>query len=166
VRKFLRTLRLDETDPRVFEVAAEAGEWAVSGAFAFAGLTMEGLSGKRKQAFANGFLGLASFGRSTFATVGEADAAAVTAMERALALHLVAAFGAPDEAAATVAAREELAFVEELCRDVPINTVFAVRRVLAETGEIREEFRRIAPPDGMPRHARVWTIEDEAGDPR
>ena len=33
--KLLRTIRLDPSDTFVFEQAAEPGEWAVSGAFAF-----------------------------------------------------------------------------------------------------------------------------------
>ena len=33
--KLLRTIRLDVSDTFVFEKAADPGEWAVSGAFAF-----------------------------------------------------------------------------------------------------------------------------------
>ena len=43
--KFLRTIRFDASDDRVFARAAAAGEWAVSGAFAFA----EELAEKRRQ---------------------------------------------------------------------------------------------------------------------
>src|SRR5262245_3275662 len=35
--KLLRTIRLDPSDTFVFDKAAEPGEWAVSGGFAFAG---------------------------------------------------------------------------------------------------------------------------------
>ncbi|MGD9830923.1 MAG: DUF6505 family protein, partial [Hyphomicrobiaceae bacterium] len=70
--KLLRTIRFDRSDERVYEVAAAESEWAVSGAFAFAGVEREALVGKVRQAFANGFLGLPSFGRSTFAVVAEA----------------------------------------------------------------------------------------------
>ncbi|MGH6905252.1 MAG: DUF6505 family protein, partial [Geminicoccaceae bacterium] len=34
--RFPRTIRFDASDESVFECAAAAGEWAVSGAFAFA----------------------------------------------------------------------------------------------------------------------------------
>jgi hypothetical protein len=34
--KLLRTIQLDASDSFIFEMAAEPGEWAVSGAFAFA----------------------------------------------------------------------------------------------------------------------------------
>lgn len=161
--KLLRTLRFDGTDPRVFDTAAEPGEWACSGAFAFADLDAPP-AGKAKQAFANGFLGLTSFGRSTFSTVGEVTKAERDAAEAALAAHFIAAFGAPSEDAALAAAREEIDFVADLCREVPLNTVFSIRRVFDPLGRIKEEFRQITPPSGEPAHARVWTIERDETD--
>jgi hypothetical protein len=161
--KLLRTIRFDGTDPRVFDVAAEPGEWACSGAFAFAHLGVPP-TGKVKQAFANGFLGLASFGRSTFASVGEATPGEHETAVQALAAHLFAFFGAPTAEDAVTAAREELAFVADLCRDVPLNTVFTVRRLFDARGALKEEFRQITPPSGEPAHARVWTIERDETD--
>jgi Family of unknown function (DUF6505) len=163
--KALRTIRFDDTDTRVFAHAADAGEWAVSGAFAFPGDTP--LTGKTKQAFANGFLGLTSFGYSTFATVGEMTASELATVEQALAQYLVDTYGAPSAAAALAAAREEIAFAADLCQDVPINTVFTVRRVQTEISgkhDMKEEFRTIKPPNGEPAHARVWTIERDDTD--
>jgi len=159
--KMLKTIRFDASDERVYELAAAPEEWAVSGAFAFAGLPGEALVGKTRQAFANGFLGLTSFGRSTFATVGEATAADLEAIEYALALHLVAQHGAPQLEAALPAAKEEVRFVLDLCRDAPINTVFTVRRTRDAQGQIKEEFRTIRPPTGEPLHAKVWTVVDD-----
>jgi hypothetical protein len=159
--KLLKTIRFDASDERVYELAAAPEEWAVSGAFAFAALPGEALVGKARQAFANGFLGLASFGRSTFATVGEASPADLEAIERALALHLVARHGAPGLEAALPAAKEEVRFVLDLCRDVAINTVFTVRRTRDAQGEIKEEFRTVRPPTGEPLHAKVWTVVDD-----
>jgi Family of unknown function (DUF6505) len=162
--KLLRTIRFDDSDERVFASAATGGEWAVSGAFAFAHLDPELIVGKTKQAFANGFLGLTTFGRSTFATVGEATDQVAADLELVLAEHFVAAYGAPDLAAARDAARAELTFVASLCVDVAINTVFTVRRVIDERGAIKEEFRTIKPPSGEPAHARVWTVERDDND--
>jgi hypothetical protein len=159
--KLLRTIRFDASDERVFELAAAPEEWAVSGAFAFAGLEPAAVAGKARQAFANGFLGLASFGRSTFATVAEATPADLEAVAQLLAEHFVVAHGAPDEAAALPAAEEEARFVLDLCRDAPINTVFTVRRTWDADGRIKEEFRTIRPPTGEPLHARIWTVVDE-----
>jgi uncharacterized protein DUF6505 len=159
--KLLKTVRFDASDERVFELAAAPEEWAVSGAFAFAGLSAETIAGKARQAFANGFLGLASFGRSTFATVAEATPDELAAIEDALARHLVTAYGAPDLEAARPAAKEEAAFVLDLCREAPINTVFTVRRSWDPTGQIKEELRTIRPPAGEPLHAKVWTVVDD-----
>jgi hypothetical protein len=159
--KLLRTIRFDDSDERVFELAAAPEEWAVPGAFAFARLGADTMAGKTRQAFANGFLGLASFGRSTFAVVAEATPADMEAIEEILTEHFIAAYGAPGLEAASLAAREETRFVRELCSDAPINTVFTVRRTWDSAGEIKEEFRIIRPPAGEPPHAKVWTAVDD-----
>ena len=44
-----RVIRLDESDLNVFEHAAEVGEWAISGAFAYSNWTEADLTGKRRQ---------------------------------------------------------------------------------------------------------------------
>ncbi len=159
--KLLRTIRFDSSDERVFEAAAGPDEWAVSGVFAFTHLAPGEATGKTKQAFANGFLGVASFGRSTFATVSEADQSAVDEVAFRLARHFVEVYGAPDTDAAWPAAQEEVSFVLSLCRDAPINTVFTVRRFFDADGQIKEEFRTIKPPTDEPLHARIWTVEPE-----
>lgn len=159
--KLLRTIRFDASDARVFELAAAPGEWAVSGAFAFAGRGAGAITGKARQAFANGFLGLTSFGRSTFATVTEATPRDLDHIEQRLAEHFVSAHAAPGLEAALPAAREEAAFVIELCRDAAINTVFAVRRTWDAGGHIKEEFRTVRPPASEPPHARIWTVVDD-----
>ena len=51
--RLLRTIRFDATDEFVFEQAAGPDEWAVSGAFAFAHLSVDDIKGKTRQAFAN-----------------------------------------------------------------------------------------------------------------
>ncbi len=159
--KLLKTIRFDQTDERVFERAAAEGEWAVSGAFAFSGLDEAALIGKRRQAFVNGFLGLTSFGRATFAVVASMSEDEAGASEEALAQHLLAHYGAPDEGAARDAAREEIGFVAELVAEARINTVFTVFRRLDADGNIREAFRTIEPPGAAPRHTRIWDVVDD-----
>lgn len=159
--KFLSTIRFDASDEHVYERAAEQGEWAVSGAFAFAGLERGALTGKARQAFANGFLGLESFGRSTFASVAEMSEEERIRVERTLARHLVSDYGAPDEETALSAAREEIDFVADLCAESLINTVFTVRRHFDEDGGIREEFRTIQAPSSQPMHSRIWNVVDD-----
>lgn len=161
--KFLTTIRFDMSDDNVFDHAAPPNEWAVSGAFAFAGCDPDSLKGKPRQAFANAFLGIGSYGRSTFASVAEITDRELADVETALAAHFVAEYGAPDAEAALPAAREETAFVRDLCRESLINTVFTVRRAFDQDGQIREEFRTIQAPSGQVMHSRIWdVVEDDA----
>jgi Family of unknown function (DUF6505) len=130
--KLLKTIRFDASDERVFDLAAAPEEWAVSGAFAFTGTAPNSLTG-----IANGFLGLPSLGRSTFTTVADATAADIGQIEQVLTGHFISACLASDEAAARFAAAEETSLVRELCRDVPINAVFTVRRTGMRRGRSR-----------------------------
>jgi len=157
---FPRTIRIDASDLNAFEQAAEPGEWAISGTFAFAADDPEQLTGKRRQAFRNGFLGTASFGWSTLAvvaTIGEADYEAVVAR---LAGHLAAEYGAPDAAAALAAAREEAKFAASLCEH-PVNTVLTIERALTDEG-IVETFRTVDTDGELP--AGAWRVEDASDD--
>jgi hypothetical protein len=136
-----RTIRLDPSDTLIYDPAAEPGEWAVPGAFEFWDEDPAAMSGKRRQAFRGGFLGLGSLGWSTLVEVAEAGPEQRDAVVGALAAHLRARHGAPDEAAARAAAEEEIAFAESLC-DHPPGTVLALSRA-EEGGEIRERFRTL-----------------------
>lgn len=143
--KLPRAIRLDPSDSFVFRHAAEPGEWLVTGSFLFGQTDPAALDPKGKAAFRSGFLGVASFGWSTLAVV-----TAATEVEREdaiaqLAERLVEKLGAPDLAAARVAASEELAFAASLC-DHPPQTLLALHRTL-EDGEIRERFRTLTPRD-------------------
>jgi hypothetical protein len=144
--RLLRTIRLDASDSFVFERAAEPGEWAVSGAFAFAHSDPANLAGKARVAFRAGFLGLGSLGRSTLAQIVEANEEDRRAVIELLAAHLVRHFGAPDLATARLAAEEETAFAESLCDHSP-GVLIAVSRS-HENGTIRETFRTLRPRDG------------------
>ena len=141
---FPATIRLDDSDTMVFERAAEPGEWAIPGSFVFAGLDPGSLTGKRRQAFASGFLGLASFGWSTLVTVAEMREAEYATLANSLAAHFVARYGAPDIATALPAARQELEFAVSLCEH-PADTVIAIERHVEPDG-IRERFRVVRQP--------------------
>jgi len=160
--KLLRTIRLDPTDTLVFDQAAEPGEWAISGAFMFAGGDPAALSGKSRAAFRGGLLGVQSFGWSTLAEV-----VAVSDYDRKLCLEMLVnqfcdQLGAPNVASASKAAEEELAFAASLCVHEP-GVLIAVQRTF-EDGEIRETFRSLKPRDDqMP--MRVFSfveVDDEA----
>ena len=159
--KLLRTIRLDASDSFVFERAAEPGEWAVSGAFAFADCDPAELRGKARTAFRAGFLGLQSLGRSTLAQIVEASDPDYGAVVDLLAAQLVAHFGAPDLAAARLAAAEELGFVASLC-DQPPGVLVAVTRS-HENGTIREAFRTLRPRDGAG-HTRAFEFLEVVGE--
>jgi len=141
-----RTLRFDESDSRVFEHAAEGGEWAVSGAFAFADWTEADLTGRRRQAFANGWLSLGSFGHATFVAVAPVTEAEYDQLAMRLAAHFVHRYGAPGLDAALPVARGELDHMAELCAGHRTNTLPAVARTLREEG-VHEAFRIIPPTD-------------------
>lgn len=162
--KLLRTIRLDASDSFVFEKAAEPGEWAVSGAFAFARRNPAELQGKARTAFRAGFLGVESLGRSTLAQIVETHEKDRETVVELLAQQLVRRFGAPDLATARLAAEEETGFVASLC-DHPPGVLIAVTRHY-EDGAIREEFRTLRPRGGEG-HARAFdflevTDEDDA----
>ena len=151
--KLLRTIRFDATDEKVFARAAGPDELAVPCAFLFADDTPETLTGKRRQAFRNGFLGLESFGFATFACVAEVRESEHARAVELLAYRLFAELGAPDLEVARAAATGEVEFAAGLCAH-PVNTVIAVERELGEDG-IVERFR-IVPAPREKDHARVW----------
>ncbi len=160
--RFLRVVRFDASDDHVFDATAQPGELAVSGAFEFSDIAEEALTGKLGQAFSNGFLGLTSFGRATFATVSDITPLEYEQMIEGLSQHFIDAYGAPDVKAANDAAREEALFVEDLCKDNLLNTIFSVSRALDE-GKIHEEFRIIKPhSDGI--HTRIWNVIEDEGE--
>ena len=159
--KLLRTIRLDQSDTFVFDPAAEPGEWAVSGAFAFWQRDPAGLQGKARSAFRSGFLGVQSLGWSTLVQIVAATEEDRAAVVNQLARQLVAQFGAPDEAAAGAAAEDEIAFVESLCSE-PQDTLIAVHRSF-ENGQVHEQFRTLRPRAGA-KPARAFSFFDVEGE--
>jgi hypothetical protein len=159
--KLLRTIRADASDTFVFERAAEPGEWAVSGAFAFARANQEALERKARAAFRSGFLGVSSLGWSTLAEIVEASEEDRLQATDILATQLLAHFGAPDLASAHLAAEEEIAFAASLC-NYPTGTLAAVSRS-TENGSIREVFRALGPRAGSG-PTRVFDVVEEVGD--
>ena len=164
--KLIRTIRLDPSDTFVFDRAAEPGEWAVSGAFAFWNADTAKLEGKARSAFRSGFLGVESLGWSTLVQIVEATDADRAALAERLARQLVEHFGAPDIAAGRAAAEEEVAFVASLCNH-PADTLVAVHRVV-EDRDVREAFRSLHPR-GDKKPMRAFSFlevegEEEPGD--
>jgi hypothetical protein len=162
--KLLRTIRLDVSDAFLFPSAAEAGEWAVSGAFLFTELDVAALQGQDLAAFRGGFLGVPSLGWSTLAQIVE-----VSVEDRATAIDLLAhrfveRLGAPDHQTALQAATEEIDFAMSLC-DHPAGTLVAVDR-RDENGAIREAFRTLRPRDDFQQWPVISLIDDASENER
>ena len=141
-----RAIHFDESDTLVFHNPARTGEWAVSGGFEFSNWGQGDLTGKARQAFANGWLGLETFGRVTFVAVTKVEETEYDALVDLLAQHFVDIYGAPSLEAARPVARDEMDHMVELCEGHDPNTLLSVARELSEAG-VTEAFRVIESPD-------------------
>jgi hypothetical protein len=157
-RRLPRAIRLDASDAHVFAAAAEPGEWAIPGSFAFAGQDPTVLKGKEQIAFKSAWLGLTSFGFTTLVEIAEVPEAEFFAAVERLARHLEAHYGAPDFGAALAAARQELDDAAGLCEH-KLGTLLALERVPDAAGFV-ERFRVIQPSRAKD-HARIWDIVED-----
>ncbi|MBT3333153.1 MAG: hypothetical protein HOK21_25235 [Rhodospirillaceae bacterium] len=153
--KFPQTIQLDASDQYIFDNVAQPGEWAVSGAFAFAGDDVDpnALDGADEIAFATAFMGCDSFGWSTVVVVKEISNEGYQAVVAALADHFLTHYSAPNRQIALAAAAEEAEFAASLCLH-PINTLLGIERSLGDDG-ITEQFRIIAGQDESA-HGTAW----------
>ena len=140
--KLARAIHFDESDMNVFHAPARTGEWCISGGFEFSNWGEADLTGKARQAFANGWLGLETFGRVTFVAVTQIQPEEMARLEEALARHFVELYGAPSREAALMVARDELAHMADLCSEHDPNTLLTVARELEDDG-VREAYRTI-----------------------
>ena len=141
-----RAIHFDESDTLVFHSPARTGEWAISGGFEFSNWGEGDLTGKARQAFSNGWLGLETYGRVTFVAITKIEPAEYEALLDSLSQHFVDIYGAPSVEDARPVAIDELAHMAELCDSHDANTLLAVARELTEVGVV-ESFRVINPPD-------------------
>ncbi len=141
-----RAIHFDESDTQVFHAPARTGEWAISGGFEFSNWGEGDLTGKARQAFSNGWLGLETFGRVTFVATTKIEAKEFDALLECLAQHFVDIYGAPSVEAARPVALDELNHMVELCEGHAPNTLLAVSRELRETG-VAEAYRVIQAPE-------------------
>lgn len=156
-----RAIHFDESDMNIFHTPARTGEWCISGGFEFSNWSEADLTGKARQAFANGWLGLETFGRVSVVAITKVEAAEVDALTDALAAHFVSHYGAPSVEAARGVAAEEIAQMATLCTDQPPNTLLMVSRELTEAG-VKESYRIIPPQDaGLEQFAVHGALDDE-----
>ena len=144
--KLARAIHFDESDQRVYHVSARTGEWCIPGGFEFSNWGEAELTGKARQAFANGWLGLETFGRVTFVAVTQVEEAEAEALTEALAGHFVTYYGAPDVDSARPVAEAEIAHMADLCDEHDPNVLLTVARELTEAG-VKEAFRVIEPQE-------------------
>lgn len=157
--KFLRTIRLDESDCEVYETAAEPGEWAVPGSFAFLDIDVEELTGKRLQAFKSGFLGTRSFGWSTLVQIDEIDDDEIQQVIDRLAKHFMEHYGAPHIAAALPVAGEEVDYAAAIC-EYDVHTLLAIEREFTEEGLV-ESLKVVRPSAAGHDGVKLWAAEQD-----
>ncbi len=162
--KLARTIRFDASDLNIFDLAADEGEWAVTGGFMFAHITEADLRGKTKQAFANGFLGLPSFGFSTLVSISNASETDQKTLIEQLASFFVSNLGAPSFELARQAAIEEVEFMAEICADHEVGSLLAISRELTDEG-IKERFSNIPKADSCAEQ-KLWTIVEDDEEPK
>ena len=160
--KLARAIHFDESDTFVFASPARTGEWCISGGFEFSNFTDADLTGKSRQAFANGWLGLETFGRVTFVAVTVIEPGELASLEQGLAQHFVDLYGAPSAEAALPVAREEISQMADLCDEHDPNTLISVARELSDAG-VREAFRTIEPSDAQIDQVAIHGSLDEGG---
>ncbi|MDP2493004.1 DUF6505 family protein [Shimia thalassica] len=141
-----RAIHFDESDQHVFHSPARTGEWCVSGGFEFSNWTEADLTGKGRQAFANGWFGLETAGRVTFVAVTQIEPDELETLTMLLAQHFVDFYGAPSPEVARPVAEQELSHMVDLCDENAANTLLTVARELSEAG-VREAYRVIEPQD-------------------
>lgn len=159
--KLARAIHFDDSDTRVFHSPARTGEWCISGGFEFSNWSDGDLTGKAKQAFTNGWMGVETFGRASFVAVTQIEENERDAIATALARHFVDIYGAPSVKAAMGVAMEEINQMIALCDDQEFNTLLTVTRELTEAG-VKESYRMIEPQDaGIEQFAIHGSLDDE-----
>jgi len=161
-KKYLRCIRLDQSDASVFERPAEPGEAAVSGAFLFQGLDIARLSGPRLQAFRNGFLGVSSMGWCTLVSISESsDPDLEQSLATSLAQGMVREFGAPDTESVIELALAEVHYAQSLC-DGAVDTILATQRT-DNDGEITEQIHAVNQNAAAASHdeLKIWDWIDQ-----
>ena len=156
-----RAIHFDESDMNIFHTPARTGEWCISGGFEFSNWSDGDLTGKARQAFANGWLGLETYGRVSVVAITKIEPSEVAVLIDLLAAHFVSHYGAPSIAAARGVAETELAQMAELCEGQPPNTLLTVSRELTEAG-VKEGYRMIEAQDaGIDQFAIHGSLDEE-----
>ncbi|HAV09003.1 MAG TPA: hypothetical protein DEF12_02225 [Rhodobacteraceae bacterium] len=155
-----RAIHFDESDTFVFHNPARTGEWAISGGFEFSNWTDGDLTGKARQAFSNGWLGVETFGRVTFVAVTRIETGELDWLTERLTEHFMTIYGAPSIEVARPVAEEELRQMMEICADHAPNTLLTVMRELTEAG-VKEQYRFIEASDAGLDQFAIHSVPEE-----
>jgi len=156
-----RAIHFDESDMNIFHKPARTGEWCISGGFEFSNWSEADLTGKARQAFSNGWLGVETFGRVSVVAITQIEQGELDTLVTALAQHFVDIYGAPSVAEAEGVAREELMHMVETCDGQPANTLLLISRELTEAG-VKESVRIVEARDaGLDQFAIHGSLDEE-----
>lgn len=156
-----RAIHFDESDMNIFHAPARTGEWCISGGFEFSNWGEADLTGKARQAFSNGWLGVETFGRVSVVAATQVEPAEIDALVTALAQHFVDVYGAPSLADAEGVAREELMHMVDICEGQPANTLLLVSRELTDAG-VKESYRIVEARDaGLDQFAIHGSLDED-----
>jgi len=138
--KFLRAVRLDDSDDQVFRScgAAKDGEWVVTGGYGVCDFERAPRCTPACHCQAS-FVAVASRARCSIAEVAEASAGELEAHTDALAWHLVKDWGAPSWEAARAVAEEEIRHTAEVCETLEPNVWITVKRERRADGTAIDE---------------------------
>jgi hypothetical protein len=139
VPKFLKAVRLDDSDAEIFSIACDADEWVTAGGFAVCDLA-HGLHREPKCRCADSFLSLTRRARCTLAEVVEVSDTDLALFRDQMVQHLIFDWRAPDADAAGAIADEEIAYTSELATGFPAEVWITVKRSAGADGQINERY--------------------------
>ena len=138
--KFLRAVRLDDSDDRLFKAhgAARDGDWFVSGGYAVCDFVRAPKCDPRCHCESS-FLALESRARCSIGEVVEVTEAELEAHTDALAWFLVKVWGAPSWKIARSVAEEEVRHTADVCESLAPEVWITVKRIPREDGQAIDE---------------------------
>ena len=157
--KFAKTIRFDKSDLNIFPSISEEGELAVVGTFSFFNIPENKILGKTKQAFSNGFLGIPSFGYSTFISITEVNEDELAKLKNKLTEQFLNVYKAPSPEHASRAAKNEINLMNDLCKIHENGSLLTISREFKE-GNIKENFRNLPKSDSCAEQ-KIWTFQED-----
>jgi len=129
--KLAKTIQLDTSDKNIFEVSAKPNEWAISGTFAFVDGNPDSWPKKHQFAFQSAWLGLPSFGYSTFVQVTNIKEFKYKIIIKNLRKILMNIYNAPNLKTAEQTAKRNIDDMVSLCSH-PDGTLLAIERQIVD----------------------------------